>query len=368
MRTPARPLAYLSAIALACVALTARALLHRWLGPLQPFAPGFVVIAASVLWLGWRPAVLTATVSYLGGTYLFIEPGTVLSLRAQDVTALVVFAASAALVIFMGHRARMAEQQLGEANRRLAHANEQLRAADKRKDQFLATLSHELRNPIGVISTAVTVLEAGEQDSRRRATIKSVARQATQINRLVDDLLDVGRITRGRMELRTAQVDLRSCVEQAVEGNMHAIANKRQVLKASVPGDARRTARRSRPHGAGDLEPDRQRVESSPEQADIGVTLADGQVVTLIVTDTGPGIDADVLPHVFDLFDQGGGSASGGLGLGLGLCKRIIEMHGGRIHADRNPRGCGASFTIQLPRTTERRLDVESSNVAAGQV
>jgi len=368
MRTPARPLAYVSAIALACVALTARALLHRWLGPLQPFAPGFVVIAASVLWLGWRPAVLTALVSYLGGAYLFIEPGAMLSPRPQDITALLVFAASAALVIFMGHRARMAEQQLGEANRQLAHANEQLRAADKKKDEFLATLSHELRNPIGVISTAATVLEAGEQDPRRRATIKALARQATQINRLVDDLLDVGRITRGRMELRTAPVDLRTCVEQAVEGNMHAIANKRQVLKASVP------------ETPVELQADHARMvqvisnlidnasKYSPEQADIAVTLADGQVVTLIVTDTGPGIDADVLPHVFDLFDQGGGSPSGGLGLGLGLCKRIIEMHGGRIHADCNPRGCGASFTIQLPRTTERRLDVESSNVAAGQV
>jgi signal transduction histidine kinase len=366
MRTPARPLAYLSAIALACLALAARALLHRWLGPLQPFAPGFVVIAASVLWLGWRPAILTALVSYLGGTYLFIAPGTLLSIRPQDITALIVFGASAGLVIFMGHRARMAEQQLAEANRQLAHANQQLRVADRKKDEFLATLSHELRNPIGVISNAATVLETGEQDPRRRTTIKALARQATQISRLVDDLLDVGRITRGRMELRTAVVDLRSCVEQAVEGNMHAIGSKRQVLESSLPGSPV------------ELQADHARMvqvvsnlidnasKYCPEHADIGVTLIDGEVVTLIVTDSGPGIDADVLPHVFDLFDAGGSSASGGLGLGLGLCKRIVEMHGGTIHAAENPRGRGASFTVRLPRTSERRVDVESSNVAAG--
>jgi signal transduction histidine kinase len=350
----AQILDYLTAIALAVAALAVRWSLHPWLGPMQPFAPGFVVIAWSVLTLGWRPAIVTAVVAYVGGTLLFLQPGETHWTRPPDIVALLIFGLSAGLIIFMGHRARQAERQL-------ADANEHLKAADRRKDEFLATLSHELRNPIGVITTAVATLENGEQDPRRRSTLAIVSRQAAQIRRLVDDLLDVGRITRGRLTLRPSALDLRDCVARAAEGNTHAIGAKQQNLQVDVPPTPVR------------LMADEARLvqvlsnlldnasKYSPEQADIHVRVADGDLVTIEVTDTGPGIDRDVLPRVFEIFDQGGSSASEGLGLGLGLCKRIIEMHGGTIEAKDGPRGRGACFRISLPKNAPHRDQVSAT-------
>jgi signal transduction histidine kinase len=343
MGTPARALDYLTAVALAAAALAVRWSLQPWIGPLQPFAPGFAVIAWSVLTLGWRPAVLTAIVAYLGGIYLFVQPeGPVLWTRPQDVLALLIFGLSAGLIIFIGHRARRAERQLAEANH-------ELRAADRKKDEFLATLSHELRNPISVISTAVTTLE-GDNDPRRRSTIAVLSRQAAQMRRLVDDLLDVARITRGRLALRTAPVDLRTCIEQAAEGNEHAVSRKGQHLRLHLPQTPI------------DVDVDHARMvqvisnlidnasKYSPEQAEICVLVEDGDVISIHVTDTGPGIHAHVLPHVFDIYEQGGSSGSEGLGLGLGLCKRIVELHGGSIEAASNAPGQGACFKIRLPK------------------
>ena len=348
---------YLIAIALAVAALALRWSLQPWLGALQPFAPGFVVIAWSVLTLGWRPAVITAIVAYVGGMYLFVqaEGGTVLWTRPQDILALLTFGLSAGLVIFIGHRARRAERQLAKANR-------ELREIDRRKDEFLATLSHELRNPISVISTAVGVLEAGDNDARQRSTIAVLSRQAAQVRRLVDDLLDIGRINRGRLALRTAAVDLRTCIEQAAESNDHAVSRKRQQLQMQMPQTPI------------EVDIDHARMvqvisnlidnasKYSPEQAEIRVVVADGDVVTIDVTDTGPGIDANVLPHVFDIYQQGGTSGSEGLGLGLGLCKRIVEMHGGTIKAASNPNGQGACFRIRLPKLVNDGEDRESAS------
>lgn len=357
-----RTLEYLIAITLAVTALVVRWGLQPWLGNLQPFAPGFVVIAWAVITLGWRPAVITAVVAYVGGTYLFVQPGGPgLGTRLQDLVAVLTFALSAGLIIFIGHRARRAEQQL-------ARANEELRAMDRKKDEFLATLSHELRNPVSVISMAVARLEAGEPDSRVRSTIAALSRQATQIRRLVDDLLDVSRITRGRLALHTGPVDLRTCVEQAAEANDHALSRKRQRLHLQLP------------QKSVDVEVDHVRMvqvvsnlidnasKYSPEQADVTVRVADGNVISIEVTDTGPGIAPDVLPHVFETYEQGGPAHSEGLGLGLGLCKQLVEMHGGTIEAASNPNGCGASFTIRLPRPTSSGARTGGSGTEAEQI
>lgn len=334
------------ALCLTLTALAVRWALNPVLGPLQPFAPGFVAVAASVFLWGWRPAVVAAVAAYAGGSLLFVQPGGLtLAPSSQGFAALVVFALSSGLVIFMGHRARTAEAQL-------ADANAQLLEADRKKDEFLATLSHELRNPIGVITTAVKTLEGRPGDPSTRSTLAVLARQATQMQRLVDDLLDVGRISRGRMTLRPEPVDVRTCVEHAVEGCMDAVGRKKQSLVVSLPRHAVR------------LEVDAARIRQvlsnlidnaskySQAHADIRVNLTESDgCVTIDVSDNGPGIGADVLPHVFDLYDQGGPSESDGLGLGLGLCKRIVEMHGGTIAAIDNPRGRGTSFIVSLPRT-----------------
>lgn len=354
MRTTERPLDYLFAAGLAAVGLAVRWALNPWLGPLQPFAPGFVTIAAAVLIFGWRPAVVTASIAYLGGAYLFVQPAEMTWTRPQDIAALLTFAVSSGLVIFMGHRAGRAERELAAANRRLLDA-------DRKKDEFLATLSHELRNPVGVITTAVAALERHDHDPRTRAVIGVVARQAAQIRRLVDDLLDVGRITRGRLTLHAGLVDLRTCIEHAADGSRHAVAAKHQVLSMALP-----------PHTV-ELQADHDRLvqvvsnlidnasKYSPALAHIHVTVAEADsCVTIEVSDDGPGIEPAMLPHVFDLFDQGGASPSGGLGLGLGLCKQIVELHGGTISASANPGGKGTSFLVRLPRAVSDPASVTS--------
>ncbi|MFN7915216.1 MAG: HAMP domain-containing sensor histidine kinase [Vicinamibacterales bacterium] len=339
---------YTFAVGLTLVALGVRWSLHPLLGSIQPYAPGFVAIAASVFFWGWGPAVVAAVVAYVGGTVLFLQPGGLtLAVSVQGVAALLIFALSSGLIIFMGHRARRAEQQL-------AQANEQLLEADRKKDEFLATLSHELRNPLGVIATAVKALEGRPADPASRPTLAILARQVAQMQRLVDDLLDVGRISRGRMTLRAEAVDLRTCVEHAVEGCMDAVGRKRQSLVVSLPRHAvpaHVDAARIRQVLSNLID---NASKYSQAHADIRVNLTedDGRIV-IDVSDNGPGIAPDVLPHVFDLFDQGGASDSDGLGLGLGLCKRIVEMHGGTIAAIDNPRGRGTSFIISLPQTTE---------------
>jgi signal transduction histidine kinase len=360
MRTTERPRHFIFAIGLAVAALTLRWIVHPWLGSLQPFAPGFVAIATSVLFFGWRPAVLTAIVAYVGGTYLFVQqPGTNgFWTGPQDIAAIFTFSLSAGLMIFIGHRARRAERDLAEAN-------EQLRLADRRKDEFLATLSHELRNPVGVITTAVAVLENGPPDPTIRPTLAIIARQVAQMRRLVDDLLDVGRITRGRLAVHPAPADLRNCLSPAVDANRDTLARKRQLLRVHVP---------DKPV---DVHVDHTRIvqvisnlvdnasKYSPEQAEIRVSIIDASDATIEVLDDGPGIDPAVLPHVFDLFEQNSGtSSSEGLGLGLGLCKRIVDMHGGTIDATPNPSGRGTRFVVRLPKPPTARTATEGSGPA----
>ncbi len=337
---------YAAALLFALIALGARATASRWLGPLQPYASGWVAIAASVWFCGWGPALLAAVVSFVGGTLLFVVP--VLGPRswgsAQEIAAAATYGLSAGLIIAIGHRARLAE-------RRLAEANSELRAADRTKDEFLATLSHELRNPVSVIASALAVLESGQHDPRSRSAIAIVSRQSAQIRRLVEDLLDVGRITRGRLVLRTERADVRRSIELAVEATRHQLALKEQSLSVSAPEqpvDARVDAVRVVQVLSNLLD---NASKYSPKGAHVALRLSDSDHrVTIEVSDNGPGIDPAVMPHLFDLFDQGGSSASGGLGLGLGLCKRLVEMHGGMITARPNPGDQGTTFTVTLPK------------------
>ncbi len=335
---------YATAMAFALAALTVRAALTPWLGTLQPFAVGFVAVAASVLFCGWRPAVVAATICYVGGTYSFVQPDPpVLWTRPQDIAALLTYASSAGLIIFMGNRARRAEH-------RLAEANAQLRETDKKKDAFLAALSHELRNPVGVIATAVSVLELRATDSRERHTLSILSRQAAMVRRLVDDLLDLGRITRGRFHLHAADVDLRTVITDAVDSNRFATERKHQALEVDLPDVP---VEASIDHArlvqvVSNLVDNASKY--SPEHAAVRVRLlTTGSTATIEVLDTGPGISPDALPRIFDIFELGATSESGGLGLGLGLCKRIVELHDGTISAGPNPDGRGACFRVVLP-------------------
>jgi CheY-like chemotaxis protein/two-component sensor histidine kinase len=231
---------------------------------------------------------------------------------------------------------------------------EELRKSDRRKEEFLAVLSHELRNPLAPIQTAVDLLEqggtGGAGSDRELAMIK---RQVQNLKRLVDDLLDISRISRGRIELRKELVELAAVVAQAVDAVRPLFDEHRQELHVSIPEDSIL------------LKADPTRLEQilfnllinaakyTPQGGRIWLDVEPTESEVIIrVRDTGIGIEAELLPKVFDLFLQGerrvGLSHEGG-GIGLSLAKNLVQLHGGTITAHSQGPDIGSEFVVNLP-------------------
>ena len=257
---------------------------------------------------------------------------------------------------FREMRDRLA-QRTAESERLAAELRaraEALAESDRRKDEFLAMLAHELRNPLGAVSTAAYVL--GRMDSLAPPLARSVAiiqRQSQHLARLVDDLLDVSRITRGKVELRRVSIDLGEVVRHAVESTRQLVEARRHRLQVSLPGEAL------------PLVADPTRIEQVLANlirnavkftdpgglVEIDAAARDGFAMVR-VRDSGAGIPGDLLPRVFDLFIQGPQGldrSAGGLGIGLTLVRSLVEMHGGRVEAHSDGPGRGSHFTIWLP-------------------
>jgi PAS domain S-box-containing protein len=232
-------------------------------------------------------------------------------------------------------------------------ADEKLRAADRRKDEFLAMLAHELRNPVApILSVAEALARMLSRDERQHALVGIVQRQASHLSRMLDDLLDVARITQGRIELQREVVALAECVAAAGESSEPLMRAKQQKLRVdheqplSVYADRVRIAQ-----CIGNL------LSNAAKYGEPGTeifvrTWRDGNKAVLTVRDDGAGIAADFLPHVFDLFAQGERGldrSQGGLGIGLSVSRKLIQMHDGEIEAASDGPARGATFTIRLP-------------------
>jgi two-component system, sensor histidine kinase len=251
-------------------------------------------------------------------------------------------------------RARLRQYQIRDQLEALRRAENDLLTADRRKDEFLAMLAHELRNPLAPIRHASEFLAlALPQDPQMQATAGIVRRQVTHLSRLVDDLLDVSRITQGRIELQKAPVDLAAVVAQALESVEPLIRQKRhKVFVAShfatlrVNGDSARL-----------IQCVANVLHNSAKYTDPGGEIRvelqeEGEFALIAVSDNGVGIPAELLPRIFDLFVQSPRSldrSQGGLGIGLSLVRRLIEMHGGRVRAHSDGPGHGAVFELRLP-------------------
>jgi signal transduction histidine kinase len=244
-----------------------------------------------------------------------------------------------------------------------------LEDADRRKDEFLAMLAHELRNPLAPIRNAAhTLALLGTGDDRARWVSGVIERQVGLMTRLVDDLLDVSRITSGKITRQRATVSVREVLAQAVEAARPPPGTRGQALEVDVPDDA----------GWVDGDPARlaqavgHLLDNAIKYTDDGGRVrlrarTEADEVVLVVEDSGVGIDPELLPHVFDLFIQADRSLErkqGGLGLGLTLARRLVEMHGGRVEAASAGPGLGSAFTIR----TEPAVVVEpaAANGPAG--
>jgi PAS domain S-box-containing protein len=229
-------------------------------------------------------------------------------------------------------------------------AEEELEHASRRKDEFLAMLGHELRNPLSAVRSALAI--AGLDDSRRPRALEIARRQTDQLGRLVDDLLDVARITQGRISLRKEQVYLSETIQRAVESTRPVIERRGLRLTVALAPDPIR------------VEGDAVRLEqvfvnllsNAAKYTDSGgridvTTERLGDEVAIRVRDTGIGIAPEMLPRVWDLFaqaDRGLDRAQGGLGIGLTVTRRLVELHGGRIEASSEGLGKGAEFVVTL--------------------
>jgi PAS domain S-box-containing protein len=239
---------------------------------------------------------------------------------------------------------------------RLKHTENALREADRRKDEFLATLAHELRNPLAPIRNAAKLLEAPGTDERQRQWGRDViARQVQRMALLLDDLLDVSRITSGRLQLRKQPVDLASLVASAVETARPLIDSKQHTMETVLPPEPIEL----------DVDPLRlsqalsNLLTNAAKYTDPSgrirlVVSVDAGELRIAVSDTGIGVSAEAIPKLFEMFSQLDSPvdrAEGGLGIGLALVKGLVALHGGSVEAASDGPGRGSTFTIRLPRT-----------------
>ncbi|HEX7416483.1 MAG TPA: ATP-binding protein [Steroidobacteraceae bacterium] len=232
---------------------------------------------------------------------------------------------------------------------------EELREADQRKDEFLAMLGHELRNPLAPIRSAAAVIGLLHIDDPKLVWAREVIeRQVAHMTRLIDDLLDVARITRGTVLLKTGPVELARIVGEAIEASRPLIDDRHHTLEVELPqepvwlqADAARLGQ-----VLVNLLNNAAKYMEEGGRIVLRAVLQGGEV-EISVKDTGVGIDPELLPRIFDLFTQDKRSidrAQGGLGIGLTLVKALVEMHGGSVKARSAGRGRGAEFIVRLPR------------------
>jgi PAS domain S-box-containing protein len=245
------------------------------------------------------------------------------------------------------HSTKRAQEEVREAI-------EKLREADARKDEFLAMLAHELRNPLAPIRSGAEVMRrSAAQDQRVRRTSEVIARQCDHLTRLVDDLLDVSRVTRGLVQLHKAPHDIRHILTDAVEQVTPAIQAREHHLTVAQPpraavvfGDEKRLVQ-----VVSNLLSNAAKYTPAGGHIEVATEVRDGSL-RLTVKDDGIGMEAQTVQHAFELFSQAKRTpdrAGGGLGLGLALVKSLVDLHGGEVSCASGGLGRGSTFTVVLP-------------------
>jgi signal transduction histidine kinase len=389
-RPPTASRELLFGIGLLGAALAVQWTLRPLLGTGFPFLFFFPAIGiAATLW-GWR----AGAVVVLGGLFnslLWFEPTWQLAVsRPAEQLAVAGYLVSAAILLVLGarvhdlrQRAAAAEANLGRQLQELRELNalsrtqqQQLQDADRRKDEFLATLAHELRNPLAPIRQAAVIARSDQATAAQRERAHQIIeRQVRHMALLLDDLLDVSRITRGKLVLRREPTPLSVMLEAASEGARPLVAARRQRLELDLPPQELW------------LDADPMRVEQilsnllgnaakyGRTEGRIEVTARqDGGTARVQVRDDGIGIPADALESIFEMFEQlprADQAVGSGLGIGLSLSRGLARLHGGSLHALSDGPGHGSTFVLVLPLATPpvsrpSPLDVPAERAVAG--
>jgi signal transduction histidine kinase len=312
------------------------------------YAPFLFAVIITAFAGGLAPS-LTATILAVASMNAFdyMSHGE-LRLDADDFVQLVIFVSVALCISFLTTRRQRAERELERANR-------ELRALDHAKDQFIAAVSHELRTPMTVIQGWAAILRRENDDQLREVAVEAIEQSAHAQARLIEDLLDMSRLTLGKLHLEMAPVAMATVVGQTVAMIRPQADSKHIALNLTLPRDPCV------------VQGDPLRVQQicwnllsnavkfTPEGGHVEVVLSrQDRTVRMCVRDDGDGIAAEVLPRIFEPFRQGNGAAAkGGLGLGLAIVRQLVKMHRGEVEAQSEGAGKGAQFVVRLPAVRE---------------
>ena len=355
-------LRYGVAISLFMIALAGRFALTGVLPPSGfPFLTFFPAVLLAAFLTGLGPGLFVSGLSIVAASFIFLSPSNSLWLSTPDLIAVVFFSAILLVDCLVIHglktalkRVSFAERLYRQSQSELLEREARLRADDAQKDVFLATLAHELRNPLAPIRTAAEVIRLrnrGDEAIGRAGAV--IERQVLHMAHLVDDLLDISRLTRDTIELRLETLDLRAVVHNAIETMKPVIdgAGLRLTCESgeasvTVSGDATRLGQCVTNLLAN-------AAKFTPRGGSVDVQLSQGgDWASLVVSDTGMGIETANLENIFKLFVQersSGLHGQSGLGLGLALTRKLVTLHGGLVEASSAGRGLGSSFRIDLP-------------------
>lgn len=351
---------YVAAIAIAAAAVVLRWFLLPWLKSDVPYATMFGAIAVAVWMGGWGPAVTAAITGLVGTALLFGKPHSFVGAGTLNmVLGIGVYAVTCALIIGLGETMRKArddyrrsQEMFKEVALELKQRAADLQRADAIKSTFLATLSHELRNPLAPIRNGIAILKL-RMPQGPADIYAMMERQLGLVTRLIDDLLDVSRVDRGKLELHREKIAVETFVNAAIEtarpnieGKSHELVVRYAPKSFHVDGDPTRLAQviANLLNNAAKFTPSNGRIELSMR--------AEGPRAVISVRDNGIGIPPADLARIFEMFVQLDASktqAAAGLGLGLALARSLVALHGGEIKAQSAGPGKGSEFAVHLP-------------------
>jgi signal transduction histidine kinase len=332
---------YVVAVVLVLVAIPLST--WAWPGPKPLSSVFFAAVMVAAWYGGLKPGLLATLLSTVALDVLFLLGPHSSFLPLSEAIRLLAFVLVAALI--------------SSLNAAHAYCKQRLEQRARRKDEFLAMLAHELRNPLSPILQSVELLRVRSQADRDLARASEIVdRQVGRLARLIDDLLDLSRIDQRKMRLNVERVDLAVVIAAAVETTQPLFQARGHRLETAIA------------HGVS-LDADRGRLEqiivnlltnaakySNPGGRVALIADQENDHAVLSVRDTGIGIAPAVLPHLFDLFAQAQEGSQGGLGIGLYLARTIVELHGGSITASSAGLGCGSEFTVRLPLKRPERF------------
>jgi two-component system CheB/CheR fusion protein len=347
------------ALVLAAVAVALRWLLVPLVGAGAPYLSLFPTVLLVSLVIGQGPGLAASLIGALGTEALLIPRSAGSPLLSLGDCGRILIVAVTAFA-------------LGDIARRLRETQAALLEANRRKDEFLAVLSHELRNPLGTIRSALSILDRGElpgtADAERARLI--IERQVSHLSRLVDDLLDVSRIKTGKIRIERRPVDVRDLTRRTVDDHLALLAAHDLTIDLRLPqepawvnGDPTRLAQ-----VLGNLLQNASKFTPPGGRVLVGLER-DSQAVRLRVRDNGLGLDDEVRSRLFQPFAQADSTlhrTRGGLGIGLALVKALVELHHGRVEAASEGPGTGTEFEVTLPLADQRRMvDTQVEKAAA---